>query len=90
MAKAVVDPQELRRFANNVKQFNDGLQDAMRKLQGQFNALGETWQDQEQAKFAEQFEDTLRMLARFAKTADEQIPYLIRKADRAEEYLRQR
>lgn len=90
MAKAIVDPNELRRFANDLKRFNTELGRSMTALQARFNALGDTWRDQEQAKFAEEFEQALRVLSRFSKAADEQIPYLLRKADRAEEYLNQR
>ncbi|MCA9282131.1 MAG: WXG100 family type VII secretion target [Phycisphaeraceae bacterium] len=90
MAKAIVDPAELRRFANDLKRFNAELQSHMTGLMGRFNALGQTWRDQEQRKFAEEFEQTLRTLARFSRAADEQVPFLMRKADRIEEYLRQR
>lgn len=90
MAKAIVDPNELRRFANDLKRFNTELSRSMTALQARFNALGDTWRDQEQARFAEEFEQALRVLARFSKVADEQIPFLLRKADRAEEYLNQR
>ena len=90
MAKAIVDPNELRRFANDLKRFNTELTRSMTALQARFNALGDTWRDQEQAKFAEECEQALRVLARFSKAADEQIPYRLRKADRAEEYLNQR
>ena len=90
MAKAMVDPTELRRFAHDMKRFNTELLEAMRGLHARFDALGETWRDQEQQRFAEEFGSTLQGLARFAKVADEQVPFLLRKADRAEEYLRQR
>ena len=90
MAKAIVDPGELRRFANDLKRFNGELQRSMNAMQARFAALGQTWRDQEQKRFAEEFEHTMRALARFTKAADEQIPYLLRKADRAEEYLNQR
>ncbi|MEM9082283.1 MAG: WXG100 family type VII secretion target [Planctomycetota bacterium] len=90
MAKAVVDPAELRRFAHDMKRFNEELLHAMRGLHGRVSALGESWRDHEQQRFAEQFEEAMQGLARFAKATDEQIPYLLRKADRAEEYLKQR
>ena len=90
MSKAIVDPGELRRFAHDMKRFNTELLGAMRALHGRFEALGDSWRDQEQRRFAEQFEQTMQGLARFAKETDEQIPYLLRKAERAEEYLKQR
>lgn len=90
MAKAVADPEEIRRFAQALKKFNASLAASMQALNGQMLALGQTWRDQEHAKFASEFEQTMRQLHRFAETADEQIPFLLRKADRIEEYLRQR
>ena len=90
MAKAIVDPAELRRFAQDLKRFNDELQNQMRILHGRLNALSQTWRDQEHAKFAEQFEETMRVLARFTETSSEHIPFLLRKAERVEEYLQQR
>ncbi len=90
MAKAVADPEEIRRFAQTLKRFSAGLSQQMSQVSGQMAALGQTWRDQEHAKFANEFEQTLRQLARFNEAVDEQIPFLLRKADRLEEYLRQR
>lgn len=90
MAKAVADPEEIRRFAQSLKKFTATLSGAMSSLQGQMVSLGQTWRDQEHAKFASDFEQTMRQLQRFSESASEQIPFLLRKADRIEEYLRQR
>lgn len=90
MAKAVVDPGELRRFAHDLKRFNDELQAQMAVMQGRLTTLGQTWRDQEQQKFAEEFEHTIKVLNRFTDASREHIPFLIRKAERVEEYLQQR
>ena len=90
MAKAVVDPEEVRQFAMTLKKFVGGLRQSMTQVHGQMTNLGQTWRDQEHAKFAAEFEDTLRALQRFTETAEEHIPFLIRKAERIEEYLKQR
>jgi uncharacterized protein YukE len=90
MAKAVVDPAELRRFAQDLKRMNTTLRDQMAVLQARLSELGQTWRDQEQMKFAEEFEQTVRVLARFADSADKHIPFLLRKAEKIEEYLNQR
>ena len=90
MAKAIVDPAELRRFAQDLKRFNDELQNHVKVLHGRFNTLGQTWRDQEQRKFAEEFEETMRVLLRFIDVSEQQIPFLLRKADRVEDYLQQR
>lgn len=90
MPQAIVDPGELRRFAHQLKQFNMELQNQLASLQGQLLNLGSTWRDQEHNKFVEEFEHTAQVLNHFVQAADEHIPFLMRKADRAEEYLQQR
>ncbi len=90
MPKAVVDPGELRRFAQDLKRFNDELQHQMKLLHGRLNMLGQTWRDQEHRKFAEEFEDTVKVLARFTESSERHIPFLLRKAQRIDEYLQQR
>ncbi len=90
MAKAAVDPEELRRFAAELKRFNDTLKGDISSMHHRFNKLGETWQDQEQAKFADVFEQMVRALAKFAEAGDKHIPFLLRKAERIQEYLDQR
>ncbi len=90
MPQAIVDPDELRRFAQNLKQFNTELRERMAALHGQFVNLGDTWRDQEHDKFGEQFEQTLRVMESFVESADQHIPFLFRKAERIEEYLQQR
>lgn len=90
MAKAVADPNELRRFAADLKRFNSDLQGSMQSLQGRMGTLSQSWRDQEQAKFEEEFDATLKTLARFLKTTEVHIPFLLRKAQRIEDYLQQR
>ena len=85
-----MDPGEVRRFAEELKRFNVDLQNRMASLQGRFAALGETWQDQEHTKFAEEFQSTLKALRKFAEISNQHTPYLLRKAQRIEEYLGQR
>ncbi|MGD9791698.1 MAG: WXG100 family type VII secretion target [Phycisphaerales bacterium] len=90
MSRVVGDPGEIRRFAMDLKRFNGGLASQMAVLQTRLNDLGQTWRDQEHAKFAENFEQTIKILARFTESADQYIPFLIRKAEKLEEYLHQR
>jgi WXG100 family type VII secretion target len=90
MPKAVVDPEELRRFAQSLKHFSGELQQETSGLQARFAALGDTWRDQEHEKFAREFTQTMSVLARFIEVANEHVPFLMRKAERIEEYLHQR
>jgi hypothetical protein len=54
------------------------------------NNLGQTWRDKENEKFVEQFEQTLTAISRFVDATNQHVPFLLRKADRVEEYLQQR
>jgi WXG100 family type VII secretion target len=90
MPQAIVDPAELRRFAQNLKRFTSDLQSQISRLHGQMVNLSGTWRDQEQQKFAEEFEETIKSFKRFVEAADRHAPFLLRKADRVEEYLQQR
>jgi WXG100 family type VII secretion target len=89
MAQAIMDPEEVRRFAQELKKFNSDLQNGMSALQARFAALGDTWQDQEQVKFAEEFKQTVKTLKKFIEVSNQHTPYLLRKAQRVEDYLKQ-
>jgi WXG100 family type VII secretion target len=90
MAQAVVTPEQVRRFAAELRTCADDVQNRMSALQARFDALGETWQDQEHTKFAEEFDQTMKVLRRFLEASHRHAPYLLRKAQRIEEYLDQR
>ena len=90
MAQAIIDPEEVRRFAKELKRFNDDVQARAGSLQARFTALGSTWQDQEAEKFADEFITTMKVLKKFVEIAEKHTPYLLRKAQRIEEYLDQR
>ena len=90
MAKAIIDPDEVRAFAGELKNFNEELQGRMLSLYTRYKSLGETWQDQEQARFAEEFEKAMKNLKKFIELSNTQAPLLMRKADKIDEYLKQR
>lgn len=90
MAQAIADPNELRRFAHHLKRFNGELRAGLSAIHAQMLALGESWRDQEHDKFVAEFEQTLRVLEQFMEAGDLHIPFLLRKAERIEEYLSQR
>lgn len=85
-----MNPEEVRRFAEELRRFNAEIQGRMGSLQARFVALGETWQDQEHLKFAEEFRETMSALRRFLESSQQHAPFLLRKAQRIEEYLQQR
>lgn len=90
MSQAIMDPAEVRRFAHELKRFNQDIGDRLSLLQARFAALGDTWQDQEQARFGDEFRSTMKALAKFMEVSNQHVPFLLRKAQRIEEYLSQR
>lgn len=90
MAQAVVDPDELARFVAALKRFNDSTKSELLLINRQFKRLGETWQDEEQARFGESFEAMVRVVSRFLDESERQVPLLTRKAEAIRDYLRPR
>ena len=90
MAQAIMDPEEVRRFAKELKRFNDDVALRAQALQARFAALGSSWQDQEAEKFSEEFLTTMKVMRKFVEVSEKHTPYLLRKAQRIEEYLNQR
>lgn len=90
MPQAIVDPEELRRFARNLKQFNSDLEQRMGQLHTQLLNLGNTWRDQEHEKFLLEFEQTAKAVARFLDASSQHLPFLLKKAEKIESYLNQR
>ncbi|MCM8537904.1 MAG: WXG100 family type VII secretion target [Lentisphaeraceae bacterium] len=90
MAHAIIDPDEVRGFASELKKFNDELSSRMMSLYMRHKNLSESWQDQEQQKFSEEFEKAMKNLKKFMEVSNVQAPILMRKADKIDEYLNQR
>ena len=90
MSQAIVDPAELRRFAHQLSKFNVELEERMAMLASQLHSLNSSWRDQEHKKFAEEFEHHLKLIARSIEASNQYAPFLLRKAERIEEYLQQR
>ncbi|MGO9598949.1 MAG: WXG100 family type VII secretion target [Isosphaeraceae bacterium] len=90
MSQAIVNPEEIRRFAARLKQFNNELLNQLTVLRGQLSGLGQSWRDREHDKFEEEFDQTMQVIKRFVDSTNQHIPFLLRKADRADEYLQQR
>lgn len=90
MAQAIVNAEELRRFAVNLRRFNNDLLNQMTAVHGQLVGLGQSWRDKEHEKFVEEFEQTLTVMKRFVEATNQHVPFLLRKAERVEDYLQQR
>ena len=90
MSKAHVDPAELRRFAQDLSRFNHELQSLVGGLTARMRNLETSWRDQEQRKFAESFEQTVKVLGGFMENSQQHVSFLAKKAALIEEYLKQR
>jgi len=90
MAQAIMDQEKVRRFADELQRINSELENRMSMLHARFAALGDTWSDQEHEKFTEEFRIAMKALKKFVELSRQHSPYLLRKAQRIEEYLSQR
>ena len=89
MPKAHVDPAELRRFARDLTRFNHDLQALLAGLHARLRELEKTWRDQEQRKFSEECEQTMKSLARFTESVEQHVGFLQQRAIHIEDYLQQ-
>jgi uncharacterized protein YukE len=87
MSQVHVDPDELERFAHDLNRFNIELRERVMHLQAEFAKLGDSWRDQEQSHFAKEFQQAMQKLGQLAQLTEAHIPFLLRKAQRAKEYL---
>lgn len=90
MAKAHVDPDDLKRFARDLSRFNGELETLMNNLNSRLRRLEKTWGDQEQHKFAQEFKLTMKTLNRFFDASSRHVEFLVKKARHVEDYLQQR
>ncbi len=87
MAKANVNPEELRRFVRDLSRFNGELETLMSQIHNKMVNLEKSWQDQEQKKFTEEFGQTMKVLARFLENSNRHCSILGKKAKHIEDYL---
>ena len=80
MARANVDPAELRRFARDLSRFRGELQGMMSGLHARAQDLATSWRDQEQRKFTEEMAEAIKTLSRFLESAGQHEAFLNKKA----------
>jgi uncharacterized protein YukE len=90
MSKANVDPAELRRFAQDLNRFNNVLHGLVSGLNAKLHGLEATWRDQEQRKFTEAFDQTVKAIGTFLENSGEHVKFLAKKASAIEDYLKTR
>jgi len=87
MPQAIGDPEKLERFALSLVGFIDNLDVALSQLNQEFEALGETWQDEKRAQFEEEYDSLLQQLTSFRENTEDQVPHLQALASRLRDYL---
>lgn len=90
MAQAIGDPEEMMNFARVLKAFAEQMKSGSAQLRTAKTRLGESWRDQENQKFAAEFDRTMVTLSQFIVLAEKQVPFLQKKAERLQDYLNQR
>jgi WXG100 family type VII secretion target len=87
MPKANVDPEELRRFARELNQFNTEVEALVSRVRAKLRQLEQNWDDQEQHKFTAEFDVSMKALSHFLEVSREYVPFLTQKAKHIEDYL---
>ena len=87
MAKANVDPEELRRFAKELNHFNTEVESLVGRVRTKLRQLEQNWDDQEQQKFTAEFDMSIKTLSRFLELSKQYVPFLVQKAKHIEDYL---
>ncbi|QDV24293.1 WXG100 family type VII secretion target [Aureliella helgolandensis] len=87
MAQAIVDPEQLRQFAAMLKRYGQQVRESTAALNQAQARLAESWRDQENRKFAEEFEEQVKLVNRLLESTDQHVPYLLKKAEIIDQYL---
>ncbi len=87
MAGAIVEPDQLRQFAAMLKRYTQQVRESTTGLQQAQARLAETWRDQEHRKFAEEFDEQIKLVNKLLESSEKHIPYLLKKAEIIDEYL---
>ena len=87
MNQAIADPEQLRQFAKQLQAFAEELRGRGAILAAQMNQLQQSWRDDHQRKFSEEFSGQLRGLSRIVEASEQHVPYLLKKADQLDAYL---
>lgn len=90
MAGAIVDPEELRKFSYHLQKVSMDLRGLKDSTKVKMNHLSQSWKDNENAKFIQQFEQETKMLDKLIHIAEEYSNFLKRKASSLDPYFNTR
>ena len=90
MARAIVDPSEMRRFAAFLDSERERLHDQRMNMRMEFARLQDVWKDEKYARFEQTYEEAERALQQYLSYCETYSTFLKQKAARAQKYLDQR
>ena len=82
------DSEDLRLFAGQFSRFQEELYQNTLSMKGNFNRLGDTWQDEQYVRFGEKIDDFAKRVAGFLQRTENVPDGLNRLADLSEDHDR--
>ncbi|MDQ3812930.1 MAG: hypothetical protein M3347_03155 [Armatimonadota bacterium] len=90
MPRAIVDPEELRRFAAYLEQTTADLRGQKTNTIAGFARLHDTWRDEKYSRFEQVFTESMQLLELYLRQSEQYANFCKQKAARAQRYLDQR
>lgn len=87
MPQAIVDPEQLRHFAAMLQRYSQTIRESTSALAQAQARLNESWRDQEQRKFSEEFDEQVKLVQKLLDISEKHVPYLVKKAEIIDQYL---
>ncbi len=90
MSQAIVDPEQVRRFASHLDQSSAAIREQKSGTVAGFARLHETWRDDKYARFDQIFTESMKLVERYLQQSEQYSSFLKQKAARAQKFLDQR
>lgn len=87
MAKAILDPEELQRFAAHLERSSSDIRGQKTAIFAAFSRLHDTWRDEKYARFDASFTESMKMLELYLRQSEAYAGFCKQKAARAQRYL---
>ena len=87
MANVIVDPEEMRKFANYLLKLAMDLRTMKMETRYKMHHLNQSWRDNENARFVQQFEQELKPLDKLIQMAEDYRRFLLLKASTLDNYF---
>lgn len=90
MARMIVDPDEVIRFAGLLSAESEQIHQRTIAVSAEINSLGDYWRDPKYGRFEDIYQETTAQLIQFLELTHDFANHLRRKADLVIEYLEHR